>query len=126
MRDEAIAKINAEMQKNPNDLYTEIIGQYIIDRCSDEAVAAKAAAPGKSLAGAMSAVMAAAKAKKSAKNSVAVLTPAAVFGEVDKYLGIPEDRAAQAAAMMAAGGQAPAVPEVKPAGKVSLDLADFL
>lgn len=124
MRDKAIAKINAEMQKDPNDLYTEIIGQYIIDRCSDEAVDVKAAAPGKSLAGAMSAVMAAAK--KSAKNSVAVLTPAAVFGEVDKYLGIPEDRAAQAAAMMAAGGQAPAVPEVKPAGKVSLDLADFL
>lgn len=124
MRDKAIAKINAEMQKNPNDLYTEIIGQYIIDRCSDEAVAVKAVAPGKSLAGAMSAVMAAAK--KSAKNSVAVLTPAAVFGEVDKYLGIPEDRAAQAAAMMAAGGQAPAVPEVNPAGKVSLDLADFL
>lgn len=124
MRDEAIAKINAEMQKNPNDLYTEIIGQYIIDRCSDETVAAKAAATRKSLAGAMSAVMAVAK--KSAKNSVAVLTPAAVFSEVDKYLGIPEDRAAQAAAMMAAGGQAPAVPEVKPAGKVSLDLADFL
>lgn len=124
MRDEAIAKINAEMQKNPNDLYTEIIGQYIIDRCSDEAVAAKAAAPGKSLAGAMSAVMAVAK--KSAKNSVAVLTPAAVFGEVDKYLGIHEDRAAQTVAIMAAGGQVPAVPEVKPAGKVSLDLADFL
>lgn len=124
MRDKAIAKINAEMQKNPNDLYTEIIGQYIIDRCSDEAVAVKAAAPGKSLAGAMSAVMAAAK--KSAKNSVAVLTPAAVFGEVDKYLGIPENKAAQTAAMMAAGGQAPAVPEVKAAGKVSLDLADFL
>ena len=124
MRDKAIAKINAEMQKNPNDLYTEIIGQYIIDRCSDEAVAAKAADPGKSLTGAMSAVKEAAR--KSAKNGVAVLAPAAVFGEVDKYLGIPEDRAAQAAAMMAADGQAPAVPEVKPAGKVSLDLADFL
>ena len=124
MRDKAIAKINAEMQKNPNDLYTEIIGQYISDRCSDEAVAAKAADPGKSLTGAMSAVKEAAR--KSAKNGVAVLAPAAVFGEVDKYLGIPEDRAAQAAAMMAAGGQAPAVPEVKPAGKVSLDLADFL
>ena len=124
MRDKAIAKINAEMQKNPNDLYTEIIGQYIIDRCSDEAVAAKAADPGKSLTGAMSAVRGAAR--KSAKNGVAVLTPAAVFGEVDKYLGIPEDRAAQTAAMMAAGGQGPAVPEVKPAGKVSLDLADFL
>ena len=124
MRDKAVKKINTEMQKKPNDLYTEIIGQYIIDRCSDEAVAARAADPGKSLAGAMSAVMAAAK--KSARNGVAVLAPAAVFGEVDKYLGIPEDRAAQTAAMMAAGGQAPAVPEVKPAGKVALDLADFL
>lgn len=61
MRDEAIAKINAEMQKNPNDLYTEIIGQYIIDRCSDEAVAAKAAAPRKSLAGAMQAGLMVAK-----------------------------------------------------------------
>lgn len=35
----AIAKINEEMQKDPNNRYLEILGQYIIDRCSEKAVA---------------------------------------------------------------------------------------
>ena len=35
MNDKAIEKINAGMQKNANDPYAEIIGQYIIDRYLD-------------------------------------------------------------------------------------------
>ena len=29
----AVEKINTEMQKRPDDPYTEVIGHYIIDRC---------------------------------------------------------------------------------------------
>ncbi len=55
MIDQAIAKINAEMQKEPSDRYLEIIGHYLIDRC-DEALAAKIEG-GKTLKGAMEAVV---------------------------------------------------------------------
>ena len=70
MIDKAIQKINEEMQKNPTDPYTEIIGHYIIDRCADEFTAAKVAAEGKTLKGAMNAIMEAAKkAKRAAKKA---------------------------------------------------------
>lgn len=36
----AIAKINAEMQKDPDNTYLEIVGHYIIDRCAEPAVTA--------------------------------------------------------------------------------------
>lgn len=56
----AVEKINTEMQKRPDDPYTEIIGHYIIDRCGlDAGCERKAAAEKKTLAGAMDAVMAA-------------------------------------------------------------------
>lgn len=42
--DKAMEKINEEMQKNPNDLYTEVIGHYITDRCMDVDAAEKIAA----------------------------------------------------------------------------------
>lgn len=120
----AVEKINTEMQKRPDDPYTEIIGHYIIDRCGlDADCERKAAAEKKTLAGAMDAVMAAAK--KKAVNGCAVLTPDAVFGEVDRYFGFPTDELAQLRAMRSAGGTpTPAVPAASAA--VSLDLADFL
>ena len=121
--DEALKKINEEMQKNPDDLYTEIVGHYIIDRCGDQSVAAKVAKPDKSLSGAMGMIMRAARNKT--KSNVAVLTPAEVFGAVDRYLGIPEDKTAQAAAMVSAGGSVQSAP-APDRGRVDLDLADFL
>lgn len=120
--EKAIEKINTEMQKNPADVYTEIIGQYIIDRCEDLAVADKVAADGKALKGAMDAVMKKASAAK--KGNVAVLTPAVVFGEVDKYFGITTDTNAQWKAIQS-GTPAPA-PAPAPTNKVSLSLEDFL
>lgn len=36
MIDKAIEKINAAMQKDPDNRYMEIVGHYIIDRCVDE------------------------------------------------------------------------------------------
>lgn len=120
----AVEKINTEMQKRPDDPYTEIIGHYIIDRCGlDADCEREAAKEKKTLAGAMDAVMAAAK--KKAVNGCAVLTPDAVFGEVDRYFGFPADELAQLRAMRSAGGTpAPAAPAAQAA--VSLDLADFL
>ena len=120
----AIQKINTEMQKNPTDTYTEIVGHYIIDRCGDEITAAKVADEKKSLKGAMDAVMQLATKKK--QGNVAVLTPQDVFGAVDQYFDMATDEAAQEAAIMGAGG-APK-PQVEPpaAKKVVLNLSDFL
>lgn len=124
MTDQAIARINAEMQKNPSDPYTEILGHYVIDRCMDDALAAKVCADKKTLTGAMEAVKS--RARKTAPGGVAVLLPCHVFDEVDKYFGLPTDLAAQQKAMLAASGTAPAQPSPPaPPAKVKFDLADF-
>lgn len=119
----AIEKINAEMQKRPDDLYMEIVGHYIIDRCGeDEACEKKAADSGKSLAGAMAAVRNAAK--KKAVGNCAVLTPGEVFSMIDKYFGFPVDARAQERAMASVSGASTVATAAHAA--VSLDLSDFL
>ena len=124
MIEKAIEKINTEMQKNPGDVYTEIVGHYIIDRCTDEVTAARVAAEGKSLLGAMEAVVD--NAKKKQKGNTAILLPADVFGAVDGYFGLQADEAAQEGAMAAACGaaQTPVKPPV--AKKVALAFEDFV
>ena len=119
MKEKAIAKINAEMQKNPADVYTEIIGHYIIDRCTDDITAAKVAEDGKTLKGAMLQVSAAAR--KKAKNNTAVLLPAEVFDIVDQYFGIAKDEAIRQRTIQ---GVAPA--PVPTAQALNLNLDDFL
>lgn len=118
---DAIGKINQEMLKNPEDLYTEILGHYVIDRCMDPSCEQLVAAEDKNLEGAMKAVRDAAEKKK--HGSVAVLTPQEVFSEVDKYFGFEFDAAAQMQAMSVAGsaGYVPAKKETK-----VLRLEDFL
>ena len=124
MIDKAIEKINTEMQKNPNDAYIEIIGHYVIDRCSDEITARKVMADDKSLDGAMKAVVK--RAEKARNGNTAVLLPKDVFGAVDKYFGIVTDERAQGAAVAAAFGGS-GTPVTPPAPKkVALNLADFL
>ena len=97
MKDKAIEKINAEMQKKANDPYTEIVGHYIIDRCLDAACAEKVMADGKTLKGAMDKIMSTARANRN--GNVAVLTPATVFGAVDEYFGFQTSESAQMAAL---------------------------
>ena len=124
MNMQAIEKINTEIQKNPTDQYTEIVGQYIIDRCANDEDGALVAKDGKTLAGAMAAVVE--KAKSAKHGNYAVLLPAQVFGAVDKYFGMQTNEEAQERAMMAACG-ATHTPVAPPAAKkVALDLADFL
>lgn len=119
--DKAVEKINEEMQKNPNDPYTEVIGHYIIDRCMDADAAEKVAADGKTLKGAMQAVMK--KAEKVKQGNVAVLLPGAVFEAVDRYFGMRKDTAAQDKALRGACGATPEPP--KQVASV-LNLEDFL
>ena len=116
--DNAIAKINAEMQKNADDKYTEIIGQYVIDRCLNAAVAERVALKDKTLRGAMDAVIENARRAKN-KNGVAVLLPKEVFGAVDKYFGLPTDAAAQTKALAGAGAAA------APSSGLNLSVEDF-
>ncbi len=123
MLTQAIEKINTEMQKNPNDKYTEIIGHYLIDRCADGEVAKCVVNEEKSLKGAMEQVLAEAKKKK--QGSVAILMPSEVFGVVDQYFGISTDEDAQQNAILSvAGGVVPTKP--KEEKKLALSLADFL
>lgn len=124
MIDKAIEKINAEMQKAPSDRYLEILGHYVIDRC-DEALAAKIAG-GKTLKDAMTAVERKASANRGGLR-VVPMTPDEVFGEVDKYFGLPTDTAAQWRAMGLPPAAAPAPAEEGPrqAGGY-IDPLDFL
>lgn len=126
---DAIEKINREMQKEPDDLYTEIVGHYVIDRCVDPACERAAAEDDKTLDGAMRAIRQAAEKKK--KGNVAVLTPQEVFQAVDTYFGFALDAAAHAAAQMhvinvvMTAGAAYAPEHVQAQSKV-LRLEDFL
>ena len=122
--DKAIEKINAEMQKDPNNVYMEIIGHYIIDRCTDDVTAARVAADGKTLGGAMSAVTAAAR--KIAVGNVAALTPEPVFNAVDNYFGLSRSDDMRHRALMAATGGVPMKPPPPAAERVALNLDDFL
>lgn len=127
MKDKAIEKINAEMQKKANDPYTEIVGHYIIDRCLDAACAEKVMADGKSLQGAMSEIMK--RAQKARNGSVAVLTPGAVFGAVDEHFGFETDEAAQMAALSSASPAPVEPPKPKTPERASgsiISLEDFL
>lgn len=81
----AIEKINAEMQKEPTNEYMEIIGHYIIDRCTDEATAEKILAEDKSLGGALAEIKE--KAREKATNGCAVIRDEDVFSMVDEYFG---------------------------------------
>ena len=122
---EAIQKINAEMQKNPTDPYTEIIGHYVIDRCGDDATAALILKDGKTLAGAMQAVTGVAS--KAKHGNVAVLTPAQVFGAVDRYFSMTTDPKAQQKALAGMGAPIQDVTtEREPQKKLGLDLASFM
>lgn len=125
----AVERINSEMQKNHDDRYTEIVGQYVIDRCAAPEEEKKVTDK-MTLKGAMEAVHELAKKRKNSNHfffgpSVAVLTPGEVFGEVDRYFGFTTDEAAQ---WRAVGMTAPAV-KAAPAGqgpaRMALDLNDL-
>lgn len=93
MKEEAIKKINDEMQKNPDNQYIEIIGQYIIDQCGSEEMAKAVLAEGKTLRGCLDAIRS--LAKKKAVNNVGVVTEEEAFSEVHKYFGVSKQSKAK-------------------------------
>ena len=117
----AIEKINAEMQKAPDDLYTEIFGHYLIDRCVDPEDELLIGAEGKTLEGAMKAVES--EARKRVQKNVAVLSDYETGKIVDAYFGLkPNTELWQRSIRNAIGDGEPE----QPAGGVALDLTDFL
>jgi hypothetical protein len=93
MIEKAIEKINAKMQKSPDDKYLEVVGEYIIDRVHDQRTAEAVLAEGKTLSGACDAIRA--EARKNAKSSilsgtVGVIRDDEAFKIVDKYFGFDD------------------------------------
>lgn len=89
-REEAIGKINGEMQKSPDDRVLEAIGHYLIDRITDaEAEKVK----NKTLAGAVAEMRR--EAQKVARGGVGVLTDEEGFAIVRRYFGMRDDASAE-------------------------------
>lgn len=86
---DAITKINTEMQKDARNKYYEVVGQYVIDRITDEQSAELVLAVGKTLSGACDAIKAIALKYKT--GNVAVVSDADGFAAVDKYFGFHDD-----------------------------------
>ena len=75
--EEAIKKINAEIQKQPNNEYLALIGEHIIDCITTEDTAEEVLKTEKTLAGALREIEANAAKRKSGK--VAVVEDAVVY-----------------------------------------------
>lgn len=116
--EKAIAKINSEMQKDPNNKNLEIIGQYIIDRCSDSKVA-ESVNSGKTLSGAMKAIEDAAHKKGS---GCVMMRDEEIFDSVDEYLGITKDIEARRASKAFADG----APTPASANLLDLEFEDLI
>lgn len=120
--DRAIAKINAEMQREPQNLYMEAVGHHVIDSCTTEANAEAILTEGRTLRGALDAIRA--EAKKQATGGVAVMTDAAVFAIADNYFGLTNTSPAAPAVPAPAAKPRAAAPAPAPGG-IALDLDSF-
>ena len=120
MTNKALEKINAEMQKDPQNVYMEAVGHYVLDRVAmSPEDAEKILAEDKSLKGCLEEIKK--KAQKEAKGGVAVIRDDVVFGWADEYFGIGKnDAAVQIARGAASGTPFPAAPAL------SIDFNDFL
>ena len=114
-REEAIGKINGEMQKSPDDRVLEAIGHYLIDRITD-ADAEKVR--DKTLAGAVEKMRNAAQ--KVARRGVGVLTDEEGFAIVRRYFGLRDDAPEKVEDRSHAGREAQ-TPKEASAGGIELD-----
>ena len=114
-REEAIGKINGEMQKSPDDRVLEAIGHYLIDRITDaEAEKVK----GKTIAGAVAEMRR--EAQKIARGGVGVLTDEEGFAIVRRYFGLRDDAPEKVEDRSHAGREAK-TPKEASAGGIDLD-----
>ncbi len=113
----AIEKINAEVQKAPNDTYRAMIGEYIIDHIITEEDAEKVLDENKTLEKALEVVVS--NARKQAQNNKAVIISTTVFGWAMKYFGLQDGETANTQTVAES-------PKGKSAEKaLSLSLDDF-
>jgi len=116
MQEEAIRKINEEMQKSPNDKALEAIGHYVIDlAASMDSAAASVLKEGKTLKGCMDEVRS--RAKKQAQNGMAMIEDREVFSWVDEYFGFMKG---------GRGYSAAATTGPSKTSSLNLDFSDFL
>ena len=121
--EEAIKKINAEIQKQPNNEYLALIGEHIIDCITTEDTAEEVLKTEKTLAGALREIEANAAKRKSGK--VAVVEDAVVYGWAREYFGLttnPAKKRSETAKPQTAA-KVPAAP--KKEKEVNLDFDSF-
>lgn len=97
--EDAVRKINLEIQKEPDNGYTAVVGEHIIDCIISEAEADAVLAEGKTLSGALGEIKSAMKEKARKKHNTgkAGYVTLAVRGEevfkmARDYFGLPETR----------------------------------
>ena len=84
--EDAIKKINEEIQKQPTNQYVALVGEYIIDQITTESAADAVLEERKNLAGAMKEIQN--KASKQKTGNVAVVEDAVVYGWAKEYFGL--------------------------------------
>lgn len=88
--EDAIKKINAEIQKTPNDEYLALIGEHIIDQITTDEAAEKVIQQNNSLQACLSHIRTEASKKKT--GNVAVVQDSVVYGWARKFFGLEEDK----------------------------------
>jgi hypothetical protein len=119
MLTEATAKIKAEIDKNQNDTYTRIIGEFLLKHLAahpDDAE--KILTPDKTIKNSLDVMRK--EAEKHKSGNCAVLTDTEGFAIILKYFGIDP------AGSVTAPKASPAVPELKPPAAFDVRLEDFL
>lgn len=86
--EEAIKKINTEIQKQPNIRYLALIGEHIIDCITTEAAAEAVLAEKKTLSGAMQKIQT--EAGKQKNGNMAVVEDHIVYGWAKEYFGLAD------------------------------------
>ena len=84
--EEAIKKINTEIQKQPNIRYLALIGEHIIDCITTEAAAEAVLAEKKTLSGAMQKIQT--EAGKQKNGNMAIVEDCIVYGWAREYFGL--------------------------------------
>ncbi len=87
--DEAIKKINTEIQKQPNNRYLALVGEHIIDRITTEAAAEKVLKAEKTLARALTGIQN--RASRQKEGNCAVIEDAVVYGWAREYFDLTEE-----------------------------------
>nr|DAJ40301.1 MAG TPA: PcfK-like protein [Caudoviricetes sp.] len=107
--EDAIKKINLQIQMSPNDKYRALIGEYIIDQITTEAAAEQILQAEKTLNRAL--VEITKKAEKQKMGNCAVIEDSVVYGWAREYFGLTAN---------------PQTPAEEPKKGVCVSLEDFL